>query len=69
MYKTIVMRTNIVLDDDLMAKAIELSKGKTKKDIVNEALSLWVKMKNQLKIRELRGKLSWEGDLEQMRVD
>ncbi len=63
------MRTNIVLDDDLMAKAIELSKGKTKKDIVNEALSLWVKMKNQLKIRELRGKLSWEGDLEQMRVD
>ncbi len=63
------MRTNIVIDDELMNKAISLSKNKTKKRVVEEALKLYVIFKKQLKIRELRGKLSWDGDLEQMRTD
>jgi len=63
------MRTNIIIDDELMDKAISLSNGKTKKAIVDEALRLLVKFKKQFKIRELRGKLNWEGDLDQIRTD
>ena len=63
------MRTNIVIEDELMDKAISLSGGKTKKAVVEEALRLFVKLKQQLKIRDLRGQLSWEGDLGQMRTD
>jgi len=63
------MRTNIVIDDELMQQAVELSQSKTKKAIVEEALSLFIQFKKQAKIRALRGKLIWEGDLNQMRID
>ena len=63
------MRTNIVVDDNLMAEAMKLSKLKTKKGVVDQALNLLVQVKKQEKIRKLRGKLHWEGDLEKMRVD
>lgn len=63
------MRTNIVIDDSLMAKAINVSGYKTKKETVEEALKLLIKMKDQAKIRKYRGKLNWEGDLEKMRTD
>jgi len=63
------MRTNIVVDDDLMAEAMELSDIKTKKGVVDQALNLLVQVKKQEKIRLLRGKLCWEGDLGEMRID
>ncbi len=63
------MRTNIVVDDDLMAKAMKLSGIKTKKGVVDQALNLLVQVKKQEEIRRLRGKLSWEGDLGEMRTD
>lgn len=63
------MRTNIVIEDELMEKAILLSEGKTKKAVVEEALQLLIRIKEQLKIRDLRGQLNWEGDLDQMRLD
>ena len=63
------MRTNIIIDDNLMAKAIDASGYKTKKETVEEALKLLITMKNQTKIRKYRGKLNWEGDLDKMRTD
>lgn len=63
------MRTNIVIDNELINKAILLSHNKTKKAVVEEALRLLVRFKEQLKISELRGKLDWEGNLDQMRTD
>jgi Arc/MetJ family transcription regulator len=63
------MRTNIVIEDELMEKAIMLSEGKTKKAVVEEALQLLIRIKEQLKLRDLRGQLNWEGDLDQMRLD
>jgi Arc/MetJ family transcription regulator len=63
------MRTNIIIDDKLMAKAINASGYKTKKETVEEALKLLIAMKNQAKIRKCRGKLNWEGDLDKMRTD
>ena len=63
------MRTNIIIDDNLMTKAISVSGFKTKKETVEEALKLLITMKNQAKIRKYRGKLKWEGDLNIMRID
>jgi Arc/MetJ family transcription regulator len=63
------MRTNIVIDDSLMAEALRVSNLKTKRETVEEALKLLIEMKNQAKIRQFRGKLRWEGDLNKMRTD
>jgi len=63
------MRTNIVIDDDLMSEAMALSKIKTKKDVVETSLKLLVQIKKQEQIKNLRGKLKWNGDLEKMRLD
>ena len=61
------MRTNIVIDDDLMADALKATGLRTKKAAVEEGLKLLVKRNKQQAIRRLRGKLHWEGDLEEMR--
>lgn len=61
------MRTNIVIDDKLMADALKASGYRTKKEAVEEALKLLVRRSKQQAIRELRGKLKWEGDLDEMR--
>ncbi len=63
------MRTNIVIDDNLMDSAISVSGFKTKKETVEEALRLYIKVKNQREILEYKGKIEWEGDLESMRRD
>ncbi len=61
------MRTNIVIDDDLMADALKATGLRTKKEAVEEGLKLLVRRNKQQAIRRLRGKLHWEGDLEEMR--
>jgi Arc/MetJ family transcription regulator len=63
------MRTNIVINDDLMHQAMAISGFKTKKEAVESGLKLLVQMKQQEQIREARGKLQWEGDLGKMRSD
>ena len=63
------MRTNVVIDDNLMNKAKKVSGLKTKKETIEEALKLLVAQKEQSEIRKLRGKLKWEGNLEEMRLD
>jgi Arc/MetJ family transcription regulator len=63
------MRTNIVIDDALMAKAMAASGAATKKAAVEEALRLMVRLKGQQDaLKALRG-IGWEGDLEAMRLD
>ena len=63
------MRTNIVIDDQLMKKALDLSGLKTKKSVIEEALKVYIQMLNQKALRELAGKLKWEGNLEEMRTN
>ena len=63
------MRTNVVIDDNLMESALKLSGLRTKKDVIEEGLKLLVRVNSQAKIRELRGKLNWTGNLEDMRLD
>jgi len=63
------MRTNIVIEDELMEEAMRLSGKKTKKETVEEALKLLIAIEKQKDIRQWRGKLHWEGNLEEMRSD
>ncbi len=63
------MRTNIVIDDELMNEAMTLSQIRTKKDVVETGLKLLVQIKKQEKVKNLRGKLKWDGDLNEMRLD
>jgi len=61
------MRTNIVIDDELMENALKASGLATKKDAVEQGLKLLIKRNQQQEIRSLRGKVKWEGDLDEMR--
>ena len=61
------MRTNIVIDDKLMADALNATGLQTKKEAVEEGLKALIKLRKQENIRSLRGKLNWEGDLDDMR--
>ena len=62
------MRTNIEIDDQLMKKAMRCSGASTKKAAVEAALEMLVRSHSQTSIRRLRGKVEWEGDLEQSRL-
>ena len=64
-----IMRTNIVIDDELMAKVLQVTGIKTKREAVEEGLKLLLKIKGQEEILKLRGKIEWEGDLDEMRRD
>jgi len=64
-----IMRTNIVIDDKLINEAMTLSQLKTKKAVVETGLRLLVQIKKQERIKNLRGKLKWDGDLDSMRLD
>ena len=63
------MRTNVVINDDLMESALKASGIKTKKEAIEEGLKLLVQMKNQERIKGFRGKLTWTGNLDEMRAD
>lgn len=61
------MRTNIVIDEDLMKKGIHYTGLRTKKELVNLALRELIQRKERKEILRLKGKLHWEGDLEELR--
>ena len=63
------MRTNIVIDPKLMGEALRLSGAPTKRQVVEDSLRLLIQVKQQARIRKVRGKLKWVGDLDKMRRD
>jgi Arc/MetJ family transcription regulator len=64
-----IMRTNIVIDDQLMADAMRVTGLKTKKEAVELGLRTLLRLRQQEEIRRFRGKLNWQGDLDAMRAD
>ena len=62
------MRTNIVLDEALVEKAQELTGIKTKRAVVDEALRMLIRLHEQAEVRQLRGQLRWEGDIDAARL-
>jgi len=63
------MRTNVVLDDNLINAALKLTGFRTKKKAIEEGLKLLIQVNKQGKIKQYRGKLSWIGDLDELRTD
>ncbi|MBE0685395.1 MAG: type II toxin-antitoxin system VapB family antitoxin [Anaerolineaceae bacterium] len=61
------MRTNIVLDDALVKRAQKLTGIRTKREVVDAALRTLVRLHEQSSVKALRGKLRWEGNLEESR--
>ena len=62
------MRTNIEIDERLIAQAMRTSGACTKRAAVEAGLELLVKTHAQASIRQLRGKVQWEGDLQASRL-
>jgi len=63
------MRTNIVIDDELMANVLKVTGLSTKREAVELGLKTLIKLKQQEQIRQFRGKLPWLGDLDELRSD
>jgi Arc/MetJ family transcription regulator len=63
------MRTNILIDDDLMSAAMIATGVKSKKEAVEMGLKALVRLDRQQSIRQFKGKLKWDGDLDSMRTD
>ena len=61
------VRTNIEIDDRLMAEAMQSAGTKTKRETVEEGLRMLIKIKRQTGIRKFRGKIKWEGNLDELR--
>jgi Arc/MetJ family transcription regulator len=63
------MRTNIEIDDKLMAQALKVTGLPTKRAVVEEGLRQLVRVRKQAQaLKALRG-LGWEGDLNEVRQD
>ena len=61
------MRTTLNIDDEALHAAMKLSGGRTKTEVINEALRRFVRAKRRLQLLELRGKVEWDGDIDSLR--
>jgi Arc/MetJ family transcription regulator len=62
------MRTNIVIDDKLIQEAMQVTSLPTKRAAVEAGLRLLIQVGAQTGIRHLRGRVDWEGNLDEMRA-
>ena len=63
------MRTNIVIDDNLMMNALQITGLKTKREVVELGLMTLIRLKKQAEIKQFKGKRKWDDDLDRMRAD
>jgi Arc/MetJ family transcription regulator len=63
------MRATVVIDDALMKQALKAGTFRTKRSVIEAGLRLLVQVESQRRLRKLRGKVAWEGDLDAMRRD
>lgn len=62
------MRTNVEIDDSLMQEAMAIGQIKTKKQTIEFALKEYIAAAHRRKLFDLRGKVEWEGNLEEWRT-
>ncbi|MGL4487816.1 MAG: type II toxin-antitoxin system VapB family antitoxin [Rhizobiaceae bacterium] len=63
----VIMRTNIDIDEDLMAEAMRAMGTRTKRETVEKALLAQLAIKRQVGVRTFKGKVDWQGDLDDWR--
>lgn len=61
------MRTTLNLDDEALGAAMSVSEGKTKTEVINEALRDYARRKRRRDLLRWRGRVRWEGDIDQLR--
>jgi Arc/MetJ family transcription regulator len=62
------MRTNVEIDNKMIKEIMLLGGIKNKKDVIDSSIRNYLRFVAQQNILQLRGKISWEGDLEEMRT-
>jgi Arc/MetJ family transcription regulator len=63
------MNTEITIDDRLIAEALATTGLQTREEVIKLGLKTLIQWEKQQKIKEFKGKLPWQGDLEQMRIE
>ena len=61
------MRTTLNIDDDALHAAMKFARGRTKTEVINEALRRFVRAKRRRQLLQLQGKIEWEGDIDALR--
>lgn len=61
------MRTTLNLDERAVAEAMEVSPGKTKTQVINEALAEYARRKRLEGLLDFKGNAPWEGNLDELR--
>jgi Arc/MetJ family transcription regulator len=61
------MRTTLNLDEEALAGAMKVSPGKTKTDVINDALREYARRRRLHGLLQFEGKASWQGDLDDLR--
>ena len=61
------MRTTLNLDEEALTGALQITPGKTKTEVINEALREYTRRRRVRGLLKLEGKFQWEGDLDQLR--
>lgn len=61
------MRTTLDIDDEALAAAMNVAEGRTKTEVVNEALRRFARARRRRQLLQLRGKVEWKGDVNRLR--
>ena len=61
------MRTTLNIDDDALLAAMKFARGRTKTEVINEALRRFVRAKRRRQLLQLQGKIEWDGDVDTLR--
>ncbi len=61
--------TTFVIDNQLISEALEVTGLKTEQDVIELGLKTLISLKKQEQIKQFKGKLRWEGNLDEMRLD
>jgi len=61
------MRTTLNIDEEALQAAMRFSEGRTKTEVINEALRRFVRAKKRRQLLRLQGKIEWEGDIDGLR--
>jgi Arc/MetJ family transcription regulator len=63
------MRIDVEIDDKLIEEGRQATQSQSNREAIELGLRTLLRLRAQARIRDLRGKLAWEGDLNAMRND
>ena len=67
-FTLLLMETTVTIDMDLLEKAMQVAGAQTQRQLVENALRLIIMQNRQDEARKYRGKLQWEGNLDELRT-